>query len=139
MGAWACRSLGADERVHLQRVANVPLNTPTLLRHLTSNLRGMNKQCWCAAPLQGRSWLAPPREKRNEADTCFLPKRWIHTWEGHKKGVNAIRFFPKTGHLMLSAGKGRPLCWCARCARLCASGSASANMQDGYSVCTMGP
>ena len=52
----------------------------------------------------GRSWLEPPRDKRAENDTCFLPKRWIHTWSGHTKGVNAIRFFPTTGHLLLSAG-----------------------------------
>lgn len=64
--------------------------------------------------MQGRSWIAPPRDKRNEADNTFLPKRWIHTWQGHNKGVNAIRFFPGTGHLLLSAGRCSRSCYHTR-------------------------
>ena len=43
----------------------------------------------------GRSWMDPPREQRSEVEQAFLPKRWIHTWSGHTKGVNAIRYFPQ--------------------------------------------
>ncbi|CAI5932837.1 unnamed protein product [Closterium sp. NIES-65] len=54
---------------------------------------------------QGRSWIAPPKDALNPVPPthCYIPKRWIHTWSGHTKGVSAIRFFPKYGHLLLSA------------------------------------
>jgi pre-mRNA-processing factor 17 len=63
---------------------------------------------------QGRSWLepSPTAAALTESDSCFLPKRHIHTWSGHTKGVNALRFFPKTGHLLLSAGlDGKAKVW----------------------------
>ncbi|XP_045493848.1 pre-mRNA-processing factor 17 [Colias croceus] len=62
-----------------------------------------------ATDYQGRSWLEAPRsETQLRSDTppakCFLPKSHIFTWKGHTKGVAAVRWFPKTAHLMLSAG-----------------------------------
>ena len=33
---------------------------------------------------------------------CFIPKRQIHTWAGHKKGVSVIRWFPSSAHLIMS-------------------------------------
>lgn len=42
----------------------------------------------------GRSWLEAPKDLKAENEHCFLPKRWVHTWSGHTKGVNAIRSGP---------------------------------------------
>ena len=32
----------------------------------------------------------------------FIPKKCIHTWSGHTKGVSKIQLFPGSGHLILS-------------------------------------
>eukprot|EP00397_Hematodinium_sp_SG-2012_P019372 GEMP01019900.1.p1 GENE.GEMP01019900.1~~GEMP01019900.1.p1 ORF type:complete len:685 (+),score=152.25 GEMP01019900.1:101-2155(+) len=55
---------------------------------------------------QGRSWMVSKNQQdtkeRDEEAKCFLPKKWIHSFEGHTMGVQAVRMFPKTGHLLLS-------------------------------------
>uniref|UniRef100_A0A7S3WZG9 Pre-mRNA-processing factor 17 n=1 Tax=Strombidinopsis acuminata TaxID=141414 RepID=A0A7S3WZG9_9SPIT len=54
----------------------------------------------------GRSWIENKVQVPKDVDDkqCFLPKKWIHTWQGHTMGVQQIRFFPNTAHLLLSAG-----------------------------------
>ncbi|CEG67989.1 hypothetical protein RMATCC62417_04328 [Rhizopus microsporus] len=58
----------------------------------------------------GRTYMAVPQDVdvnlNGEPGTqeCFIPKKLIHTWEGHEKGVSSIKFFPKSAHLLLSAG-----------------------------------
>ncbi|CAM9137902.1 unnamed protein product [Lampetra planeri] len=58
---------------------------------------------------QGRSYLHIPQDvgvnlRSGEApDKCYLPKKQIHVWSGHTKGVSAIRLFPTSGHLLLSS------------------------------------
>ncbi|KAJ8906443.1 hypothetical protein NDN08_002936 [Rhodosorus marinus] len=62
-----------------------------------------------AKDLGGRSsYIKPPKHAKTidemEVYTSYIPKKCIHVWSGHKKGVSAVRFFPKYGHLLLSAG-----------------------------------
>ncbi|KAJ8922907.1 hypothetical protein NQ315_001449 [Exocentrus adspersus] len=58
---------------------------------------------------QGRSFLHAPQDvgvnlkSDSPPEKCFLPKSHIHTWTGHSKGIAAIRWFPRTAHLFLSA------------------------------------
>mmetsp|Transcript_57548 Transcript_57548/g.122399 ORF Transcript_57548/g.122399 Transcript_57548/m.122399 type:complete len:614 (+) Transcript_57548:194-2035(+) len=54
----------------------------------------------------GRSWIenkASQIVKDVDDKQCFLPKKWMHTWSGHTMGINQIRWFPETAHLILSA------------------------------------
>ncbi|KAK9448355.1 WD40-repeat-containing domain protein [Limtongia smithiae] len=58
----------------------------------------------------GRTYMHVPQDLDINLDRdpgehdCFIPKRRIHSWAGHKNGVSALRFFPRSGHLLLSSG-----------------------------------
>ncbi|ETO28390.1 hypothetical protein RFI_08745 [Reticulomyxa filosa] len=54
---------------------------------------------------QGRTYMYCPPDKKKRSNSegkYYIPKKKIHTWLGHKDGVNSIKWFPKTGHLLLS-------------------------------------
>jgi len=59
---------------------------------------------------KGQSWMEPPAGTRKGVEndvsdhTCYVPKKCVHRFTGHNKGVQRIRMFPLTGHLLLSAG-----------------------------------
>ncbi|KJH45743.1 WD domain, G-beta repeat protein [Dictyocaulus viviparus] len=61
-----------------------------------------------AQDYQGRSFLVPPAftgvNLRADAapEKCFIPKKQIHVYKGHTKGVNCVQWFPKSAHLFLS-------------------------------------
>lgn len=67
---------------------------------------------WCPVKeekdYQGRSFMHPPQDvgvnlrATEPPHKCFIPKRLIHTWEGHTKAISAIRWFPMSAHLLLS-------------------------------------
>jgi pre-mRNA-processing factor 17 len=59
---------------------------------------------------QGRTYMHVPQDldvslrKEVGSVTNFIPKRQIHGWKQHAGAVTALRFFPETGHLLLSSG-----------------------------------
>ncbi|KAL7056541.1 hypothetical protein AAHC03_021185 [Spirometra sp. Aus1] len=90
----------AKKAVKKRRVEEAPIEEKTTL-HIPS-----------PTDYQGRSFLQAPHDipgvnlrSDTPPDRCFLPKKMIHEWSNaHARGVAAIRLFPKTGHLLLSAG-----------------------------------
>ncbi|ANB12632.1 Cdc40p [Sugiyamaella lignohabitans] len=58
----------------------------------------------------GRTYMFVPQDldinlrKEPGQEEWFIPKKKIHTWRGHAGGVTGLRFFPQSGHLLLSAG-----------------------------------
>ncbi|KAI1850870.1 hypothetical protein JX266_003535 [Neoarthrinium moseri] len=60
---------------------------------------------------QGRTYMHVPTDldvnlrKEPGSITNFIPKKTVHTWKSHgDKAVTGLRFFPNSGHLLLSAG-----------------------------------
>lgn len=58
---------------------------------------------------QGRTYMHAPRDidvdlyKEVGSQPNYIPDKHIHTWKHGTKPINAIRFFPSTSHLLLSA------------------------------------
>ncbi|KAF4507610.1 hypothetical protein G6O67_004090 [Ophiocordyceps sinensis] len=58
---------------------------------------------------QGRTYMHVPQDldidlrKDVGSITNFIPKKQIHAWKDHSMAVTALRFFPNSGHLLLSS------------------------------------
>ncbi|KAK0519882.1 hypothetical protein OC842_007288 [Tilletia horrida] len=58
---------------------------------------------------QGRTYMHIPTDVdtnlhgESGSQDCFIPKACVHTFSGHTKAISALRLFPKSGHLLLSA------------------------------------
>lgn len=59
---------------------------------------------------QGRTYMHVPQDldvdlrKEPGSTPNYIPKKQIHAWKNHKGAVTALRFFPGSGHLLLSSG-----------------------------------
>lgn len=89
-----------------------PSDAPLALRASTVWHGGeLPKGPWSVPP----SYLKPPAEPTN-----YLPKKWIHTFTGHTRGVTKARFYPRAGHLMLTSSlDGKVKIWDALTHRKC--------------------
>ena len=57
---------------------------------------------------QGRTYMHVPQDLdidlgKSETQKNYVPKKQIHTWRSHTKAITALRFFPNSGHLLLSS------------------------------------
>ena len=58
---------------------------------------------------QGRTYMHVPQDldidlgKEVGSIKNYVPKKLIHTWKSHTKPIVGLRFFPESGHLLLSA------------------------------------
>ncbi|KAI1926571.1 hypothetical protein LOZ58_003203 [Ophidiomyces ophidiicola] len=58
---------------------------------------------------QGRTYMHVPQDldvdltKDPGTFKNYIPKKLIHTWKSHTKPITSIRFFPSSGHLLLSS------------------------------------
>ena len=56
----------------------------------------------------GRSFLHIPQDvgvnlrSSEPPEKCFIPKKCVHTFTGHTKGIQKIQLFPVSGHLFLT-------------------------------------
>ncbi|KAI9776422.1 MAG: hypothetical protein M1816_005324 [Peltula sp. TS41687] len=58
---------------------------------------------------QGRTYMHVPQDLgvdlRKDVGSVknYVPKKVIHVWKEHGKAITALRFFPRSGHILLSA------------------------------------
>jgi pre-mRNA-processing factor 17 len=109
--AMAEEELASDEEYEEEAVAPaplVPLYAKSNLDSATSEsteFHGTSEHDY-----QGRTYIHIPQDldvdlrKELGSEKNFVPKKLIHTWSGHTKAVTALRFFPSSGHVLLSAG-----------------------------------
>ncbi|KAG4302744.1 hypothetical protein PCANB_001043 [Pneumocystis canis] len=90
----------------------IPISNPIIeSQDIDVNTTGVEKTIFHGENMydyQGRTYMHVPQDldinlsKEPGQQECFVPKKLIHTWEDHTKTISAARFFPRSGHLILS-------------------------------------
>lgn len=97
-----------EQQEHVRPAITLESNKPSTIEKEWTEFVGSQEYDYL-----GRTYMHVPQDldinlrKEPGSQETFIPKKKIHTWAGHSGGVNALRFFPESGHLLLSCGNDR--------------------------------
>ncbi|KAM5456816.1 hypothetical protein MaudCBS49596_001057 [Microsporum audouinii] len=111
--AEALAELGSDEEYIEEAI--VPPNMPAMDKKATAyqedlssaettEFHGTEERDYL-----GRTYMHVPQDldidlkKESGSVKNYIPKKLIHTWKSHTKPITSLRFFPGSGHLLLSS------------------------------------
>ena len=105
--AIAGEELASDEEYVEDAIEPVPATAAPLATDYQEDISNAPTTEWHGTEerlrdYQGRSFMYTPR-RESEIIKNYIPKKLIHTWKYHTKAINALRFFPTSGHLLLAA------------------------------------
>ncbi|KAJ6256760.1 hypothetical protein Dda_8627 [Drechslerella dactyloides] len=125
LGPWASYKNASDssddeaagaEDVEYEEEAAAPASNPIIdkagAEYLNVNTTGVEQTTFHGSQERdylGRTYMHVPQDldinlgKEVGSTANYIPKKLVHTWRGHTKPVTAVRFFPHSGHLILSS------------------------------------
>ena len=107
-----------EEEEEVEEEVTAPVSNPIIDKagreYLDVNTGGIGKETTVfhgseMYDYQGRTYMHVPQDldvdlkKEPGTQPNFIPKKLVHTWKGHTKPITALRFFPTSGHLLLSS------------------------------------
>ncbi|EFE37233.1 hypothetical protein TRV_08111, partial [Trichophyton verrucosum HKI 0517] len=111
--AEALAELGSDEEYIEEGI--VPSNMPAMDKNATAYQEDLSRTETTEfhgteeRDYQGRTYMHVPQDldidlkKEPGSVKNYIPKKLIHTWKSHTKPITSLRFFPGSGHLLLSS------------------------------------
>ncbi|KAF3918363.1 hypothetical protein ABW21_db0208740 [Orbilia brochopaga] len=124
LGPWASYKNESDssdgeegaEDVEYENEPAAPVSNPIIdkagAEYLNVNTSGVEQTTFHGSQERdylGRTYMHVPQDldinlgKELGTTANYIPKKLVHTWRGHTKPVTALRFFPHSGHLMLTS------------------------------------
>lgn len=101
-GTWMGSSEEEEDPVGIDYEDEIKIEETSVSKLITPGDEKTIFHCPESKDYQNRTYMhhtnstEPPLE-------CFIPKRCVFTYRGHTKGVYAIKLFPRSAHLILSA------------------------------------